>query len=98
MGSRLFCVFHTHAVDIELNKEKMRIGLVENRESVQTAVKQIKEHTSGKGRCSRWAVVVPWLSDRRLDIEVGQNVQALKGKPSRSEADHGGGNAVESRG
>ena len=42
MGNRQFCVFHLRSIDNEEN-QKIRVELLENRESLQLTVKQIME-------------------------------------------------------
>ncbi|HKR32183.1 MAG TPA: hypothetical protein VJT08_17005 [Terriglobales bacterium] len=101
VGSRWFCVFHTRAVDTELNKEKMRIGVLENRESVQIAVKQIMEHIIDRKVDARDAALLfrgVQIAGSTLKAEKDEKVQAPKGKPPRSESDQGRGNAVENAG
>ncbi len=101
MGSSSFCVFHTRAVDTELNKEKMRIGVLENPESVQIAVKQIMEHIiNGKVDARDAALLFRGVQIAGSTFKAVKDgkVQAAKSKPPRSEADEGWGNAVEDAG
>lgn len=101
MGNRSFCVFHTRALDTELNKEKMRIGVLENRESVQIAVKQIMEHIINGRVDARDAALLfrgVQIAGSTFKADKDEKAQALKGKLPRSETDQGWGNAVENAG
>ena len=101
LGSRSFCVFHTRAVDTELNKEKMRIGVLEDRESMQIAIKQIMEHIINGRVDARDAALLfrgVQIAGSTLKAEKDEKVQAAKGKPPRSESDGSWGNAVENAG
>jgi|SRR5581483_7312276 len=99
-GNRSFCVFHTRVLDTELNKEKMRIGVLENRESVQIAVKQIMEHIVSRSIDAREAALLfrgVQIAGSTLKVDK-DSVQVPKGKLPRSENDEGWGNAVENAG
>jgi hypothetical protein len=100
MGNRLFCVFHTRAHDTELEKEKIRIGVIENREGVQIAVKQIMEHIVSEKIDARGAALLlraVQIAGSAVKSDKTQP-QPAKSKRAHSESDERWGNAVENAG
>ncbi|HKR85883.1 MAG TPA: hypothetical protein VJS37_17120 [Terriglobales bacterium] len=43
MGQRQFCVFHTRTYDCETNHQRIKVGFLEDRASLQLVLKQIME-------------------------------------------------------
>jgi hypothetical protein len=95
MGNRLHCVFHTRSID---NQEdpKIRVEVLENRESLQLTVKQIMEQiVSGRIEPQQASLLLRAVQIANSTLKPNHRAQVGKRKPARSQTGNEWGNPEE---
>lgn len=104
MGNRQFCVFHSRSIDNEEN-QKIKVEVLENRESLQLTVKQIMEQiVSGRIEPQNASLLLRAVQIANSTLKPSR-VRVGRRKPARAEAQDAWdnreelwGNAVEKSG
>ena len=97
MGNRQFCVFHTRSIDNQ-ESSRIKVEVLENRESLQLTVKQIMEQiVSGRIEPQHASLLLRAVQIANSTLKPNR-VHLARRKPARSETGNGWGNAEENSG
>ena len=97
MGNRLHCVFHTRSIDNQENP-RIRVEVLENRESLQLTVKQIMEQiVNGRIEPQQASLLLRAVQIANSTLKPNR-VHLARRKPARSETGNGWGNPEENSG
>ncbi|PYY14596.1 MAG: hypothetical protein DMG61_09405 [Acidobacteria bacterium] len=94
MGSRPYCVFHTRSIDDQQNP-RIRVEVLENRESLQLTVKQIMEQIiSGRIEPQNASLLLRAVQVANSTLKPNR-VHVARRKPTRDAIDNAWGNPEE---
>jgi len=97
MGNNLFCVFHGRALDTQ-DGPRMKVSVLEDRESLQLAVKQIMEQiVSGRIEPQSASLLLRAVQIAGSTVKPRRK-RTTPRKPNRSEVGNTSGNAEENSG